>query len=85
MHCEEEKCTVVLVVLQMKKKNAVVYIDRIQYLLELVPDPKKGELHLLQLEPVRKGSISISKKELAERSIFILENHNNFQIRKPHA
>ena len=62
-----------------------VYIDRIQYLLELVPDPKKGELHLLQLEPVRKGSISISKKKLTERSIFILENHNNFQIRKPHA
>jgi hypothetical protein len=25
------------------------------------------------------------KKELTERSIFILENHNNFQIRKPHA
>ena len=45
-----------------------VYIDRIQYLLELVPDPKKGELHLLQLEWVRVGSTS--KKELIE----ILQN-----------
>ena len=44
------------------------YIDRIQYLLELVPDPKKGELHLLQLERVREGSTS--KKELIE----ILQN-----------
>ena len=45
-----------------------VYIDRIQYHLELVPDPKKGELHLLQLERVREGSTS--KKELIE----ILQN-----------
>jgi hypothetical protein len=29
-------------------------------------DPKKGELHLLQLEPVREGSTS--KKELIERA-----------------
>ena len=45
-----------------------VYIDRIQYLLEFVPDPKKGELHLLQLERMREGSTS--KKELIE----ILQN-----------
>jgi len=45
-----------------------VYIDRIQYLLELVPDPKKGALHLLQLKRVREGSTS--KKELIE----ILQN-----------
>jgi len=58
VHCEEEKCTVVLVVLQLKKKNAVVYIDRIQYLLELVPDPKKGEV---RLPPTLNGAGGIYK------------------------
>ena len=64
MHCEEEKCTVVLVVLQLKKKNAVVYIDRIQYLLELVPDPKKGEV---RLPPTLNGAAgSTSNKKMYE-------------------
>ena len=41
-----------------EKKNAVVYIDRIQYLLELVPDPKKGEV---RLPPTLNGAGGIYK------------------------
>jgi hypothetical protein len=33
-----------------------------EYLLEFVPDPKKGELHLLQREPVLEGSTGNNKK-----------------------
>jgi hypothetical protein len=33
-----------------------------EYILEFVSDPKKGELHLLQHEPVPEGSTSNNRK-----------------------
>jgi len=48
----------------IRSRNDILIVE----LLELVPDRKKGELHLLQLERVREGSTS--KKELIE----ILQN-----------